>query len=60
MDCGKDFKINRGETSHINAQAKGNAHEDNAKSNKGQRTFTISSNLSLSKSSTPLNNIHTL
>ena len=58
--CGKDFRINQGEISHVNAHAKGNAHENHAKSNKEQRTFTISSNLFLSKLSTLLNNIHTL
>ena len=58
--CCKEFKINRVEISHINAHAKGKAHENNAKSKKGQRTFTISSNLSLSKSSTSIKNIHTI
>ena len=53
--CCKDFKINRVEISHINAHAKGEAQRT-----KGQRTFTISSKLSLSKSLASLKNIHTL
>ena len=52
--CCKDLKINRGEISHTNAHAKSKGHKNNAKSKKGQRTFTISSHLSLSKSLTLL------
>ena len=54
--CCKDLKVNRGEISHINAYAKSKGHKKNAKSKKGQRIFTISSDLSLSKLSTHLKN----
>lgn len=45
----KDLKIDGGCISQIKAHAKGKTHENNAKSNKGQITFTSSFNLSLSK-----------
>ena len=59
--CCRDHKISHinahaKSKGHKNTHAKSKGHKNNVKSKKGQRTFTISSDLSLSKSSIHLKN----